>query len=135
MDPDQLASSSLFSKENIFRFSSSRVTMTLIRQQAKKLINQNIKMELIVQKNLCNTATLNKTKKLVFKTDYHLMQVKSITICSKGSILPCFRPSLSYQLSLRPIFCVFLSGCLTQILLYVYKTLQKLTDLDLHCFL
>ena len=36
------------------------------------------------------------------------MQVKSIAECSKGSILQYFRPSLSYHLSLRPLFCLFL---------------------------
>ena len=30
--------------------------------------------------------------------------------CSKGSILQYFRPSLSYHLSLRSLFCLFLSG-------------------------
>ena len=38
--------------------------------------------------------------KLVLKTDYCLMQVKSIAECSKGSILQYFQPSLSYSLSL-----------------------------------
>ena len=47
---------------------------------------------------------------MVFNTDYRLMQVKSIAECSKGSILQYFRPSLSYQLSLRHLFCLFLSG-------------------------
>ena len=40
-----------------------------------------------------------KDRKLVFKTNYRLMQVKSI--------LQCFRPSLSYQLSLRSMYCLF----------------------------
>ena len=57
-------------------------------------------------------------QKLVFKTNYPLMQVKSIAECSKGSILQYFRPSLSYHLSLRDLFCLFLSGCLRQVLLY-----------------
>ena len=34
------------------------------------------------------------------------------------SILQYFRPSLSYHLSLRPMFCLFLSGFLRQALLY-----------------
>ena len=34
------------------------------------------------------------------------------------SILQCFRPSLSYHLSLRPLFFLFLSGRLKQVLLY-----------------
>ena len=40
-----------------------------------------------------------KTKNLVFKTYYSLMQVKSIAECSKGNILQYFLPSLSYHLS------------------------------------
>ena len=46
------------------------------------------------------------------------MQFKSIAECSKGSILQYFRPSLSYHLSLRPLFVCFLSGGLRQVLLY-----------------
>ena len=51
-------------------------------------------------------------------TDYCLMQVKSIAECSMGSILQYFRPSLSYHLSFRPLFCLFLSDRLRQVLLY-----------------
>ena len=35
------------------------------------------------------------------------------------SILQYFQPSLSYRLSLRPLFCLFLSGRLSQVLLYM----------------
>ena len=51
-------------------------------------------------------------------TDYRLMQVKCIAECSKGSILQYFRPSLSYYLSLRFLFCLYLSGRVRQVLLY-----------------
>ena len=47
------------------------------------------------------------------------MQVNSIAECSKGSILQYFRPSLSNHLSLRSLFCLFLSGHFTQVLLIV----------------
>ena len=57
-------------------------------------------------------------QKLVFKANYRLMQVKCIAECSKGSILQYFRPSLSYRLSLRSLFCLFLSGRLRQVLMY-----------------
>ena len=40
--------------------------------------------------------------------------------CSPWSILQYFRPSLSYYLSLRFLFCLFLSGQFTQVLLYIY---------------
>ena len=58
-------------------------------------------------------------QKLIFKTDYRLMQVKSIAECSKGRILQYFRPSLSYYLSLRSLFCLFLSDRLSQVLQYM----------------
>ena len=48
------------------------------------------------------------------------MQVKSTAECSTWSILQYFRPSLSYRLLLRSLFCLFLSGRLTQVLLYTY---------------
>ena len=59
-----------------------------------------------------------KGRKLVFKTDYRFMEVKSIAECSNGNIMQYFRPSLSYHLSLRSLFCLFLSGRFTQVLLY-----------------
>ena len=62
--------------------------------------------------------SLSKRPELVSKTNYGLMQVKSIAECSKGSILQYFPPSLSYHLSLRSLFCLFLSGCLRQVFLY-----------------
>ena len=55
--------------------------------------------------------------KLVFKTNYCLIQIKSIAECSKGSILQYLRPSLSYHLSLSSLICLFLSGRLRQVLL------------------
>ena len=70
-----------------------------------------------------NTSHLKADQKFVFKTDYRLMQVKSIAECS--SILQYFRPLLSYHLSLRPLFCLFLSGRFTQILLYSKTCLKQ----------
>ena len=68
--------------------------------------------------------------KLIFKTNYHLMQDKSIAECSKGSILQYFQPSLSYQLPLISLFCQFLSGGFTQVLLYL-GLLSLLTSLSI----
>ena len=42
---------------------------------------------------ICVKPTLSKRLKMVFKTDYRLMQVKSIAECSKVSILQYFGPS------------------------------------------
>ena len=59
-----------------------------------------------------------KDQKWVLKTNYRLVQVKSIAECSKGGILQYFRPALSYHMALRPLFCPFLSGRLKQVSLY-----------------
>ena len=72
---------------------------------------------------------LQKEKKMVFKTTYHLMQVKSIAECSKGSILQYLRPSLSDHLSLKPLFCLFLSGRFKQVLLYANPSNQLLMSI------
>ena len=64
--------------------------------------------ESLLYSKTCLKQALKKDQKLIFKTDYRLMLVKSIAECSKGSILQCFKPSLSYHLSLRSLFCLFL---------------------------
>ena len=78
-------------------------------------INHNVAYTLYSK--TCVKQSLRKTKNW-----YHLMQVKSIAEYSKGSILQYFRPSLSYHLSLRSLFCLFLSGRFTEVLLYVVKS-------------
>ena len=52
-------------------------------------------------------ATLKKDRKLVFDTNYCLIQARSIAECSKGSILHYFASSLSYHLLLISLFCLF----------------------------
>ena len=94
----------------------------------EEYVNINIKTVLAIglgaviskeNSKTCVKRQLYKRPNLVFKTNYRLMQVKVIAECSKESILQYFRPSLSYHLSLRSLFGLFLSGCFTQVLLYV----------------
>ena len=64
-----------------------------------------------VPNTLCNTlkpVLSGRSKRMVFNTDYGLMQVKSIAECSPWSILQYSRPPLSYHFPLRPWFCRFL---------------------------
>ena len=70
-----------------------------------------------------------KDRKLVFKTNYHLMQVKSIAECSKRSIQQYLRPSFSDHLFLKPLFCLFLSGRFKQVLLYANPSNQLLMSI------
>ena len=75
----------------------------------------------------CLKRPLSKRPKLVLKTNYRLMQVKSIAEwCSKGSILQDFRPSLSYYLPLRTLFCLFLVAVLDR---FYWFTLIRVTGL------
>ena len=69
---------------------------------------------------------------IVFNTEYRFMQIKSIAECN-GSILQYFRPSLRYHLSLRSLFCLFLIGCLRQVLLYGLSVILTLITLDISC--
>ena len=70
--------------------------------------------------------TKTKTNSVIgFQDQLFLMQVKSIAECSKGSILQYFRHLLSYHLSLRSLFRLFLSDCFTQVLLYSIKKYKK----------
>ena len=59
-----------------------------------------------------------KDQKLVFKTKYLLMQ-SEVLQNAQEIILQYFRTTLSYLLSFRPLLCLFLSGHLRQILLYL----------------
>ena len=43
------------------------------------------------------------------------------------SILQFFQPSLNCHLSLRSLFCLFVSGCFTQVLLYIYQSCRYLS--------
>ena len=74
----------------------------------------------------CVKRPLSKRPIIVFKADYRLMQVKSIAECSLWSILQYFRASLIYQLSLRPMFCLFFEWPFTQVLLYTHAHLNLL---------
>ena len=57
------------------------------------------------------------------------MQLKRIAECSKGSILQYFWPSLRCHLSLRPVFCLFMSGRLRHVLLYLVSTIKNQEDI------
>ena len=57
-------------------------------------------------KPVCNIAILKRSK-IGFNINNRIMQVNSIAECPMGSILQYFRPSLSYDLSLKSLFCLF----------------------------
>ena len=73
-----------------------------------------LSLHCIMYTKTCLKRPLKIDKTKIFKTNGSLMKVKSIAECSMGSILQYFWPSLSYHLSLRSVFCQFLSGHFTQ---------------------
>ena len=82
----------------------------------------------------CLKRSLKKDQKLGFKTDYCLMQVKSIAECSKGAFCNTFDLQQVVILSLSPLVCLFMNGCLRQVLLYtnldlapVWRPMPKIT--------
>ena len=59
--------------------------------------------------NTCVKRPLTKRPKIGFQDQLSLNAGHKYCRMLKGSILQYFRPSLSYQLSLRILFCLFLS--------------------------
>ena len=96
-------------------------TIQLIHVTEKYLVSSHVQPMRFWYSRTFVKPPLSKSPKNGFQDEYLLMQVKSIAECSKEIILQYFRPSLSYQLSLTPLFCLFLSDCFTQVLLYLSK--------------
>ena len=72
-------------------------------------------------------AVLSNHSKVKKKTKIGFQDWLSLNAGQKYcSILQYFWPSLSYHLSLRSLFCLFLSGCLRQVLLYIQWTIPSL---------
>ena len=69
---------------------------------------------------------LKKKTKIGFQDRLSLNAGQKYCRMLQESILQYFQPSLSYHLSLRPLFCLFLSGRLRQILLYQYENVLDL---------
>ena len=67
----------------------------------------------------CLKRSLKKKTKNGFQDRLSLNAGQKYCRMLKESILQYFRPSLSYHLSLRHFFCLFLSGRLIQVLLYL----------------
>ena len=98
---------------------SSPIMSTSVPPESGPMLGCNPKIVGVLKYTVkpVSSSHSQKDRKWGIKTNYRLMQVKSIAECTKGSILQYFRPALSYHMALRPLFCVFLSGRLRQVLL------------------
>ena len=79
------------------------------------LINQGIYCS-----KTCLKRALKKKTKIGFQDRLSLNAGQQYCRMHQESILQYVRPSLSYHLSLRPLFCQFLSGRFKRVLLYIY---------------
>ena len=68
----------------------------------------------------CLKRPLKRRPKSVFQDQLLLNAGQKYCSMLQESILQYFRPSLSYHLSVKPLFCLFLSGRFRQVLLNVY---------------
>ena len=82
--------------------------------------------EFSLYSKICVKRSLLKRPKTVFQDQLSLNAgQKYCRMLPPWSILQYFRPSLSYHLSLRPLFSLFLSGRFTQVLLNVKTMIQN----------
>ena len=99
----------------IFSLSSGEDQIEKLQELERLLAQaQHDKMR-ILEDQVCKTCVrqpLSKRPKIGFQDQLWLN-------AGQRSILQYFWHSLSYHLSLRSLFCLFLSGCFTQVLLYV----------------
>ena len=123
--------------ESTLRLFVEKIDVTCIGKQKLEILLEQLNAEVIHvsyhwplghYSKTCFKWSFKMTEKLFFKTEYRLMQVKSVAECSKGSILQYFWPSLSYYLSLRSLFCLFLSGCLRDRCHMYWKTEARNTS-------
>ena len=89
------------SNKNLILLHSDRPNCIVLASLSAIGFKNNFAYAVYKYSKTCVKRPLSRRPEMVFKTDYHLMQVKSIAECSKGSILQYFRPSLMYQLSFK----------------------------------
>ena len=80
-------------------------------------------MPILAYSKTCVKRTLSKRPRIGFQDQLWLNAGQKKM---QRSILQYFRPALSYHLSSRSLFCLFLRGHFTQVLLYVFcKTISE----------
>ena len=96
------------------------IAVDLGRKATKQTNKQNIEVNPISTTKYSKTCVkqpLSKRQKIGFQDRLSLNAGQKYCRMLQESILQYFWPSLSYHLALRSLFCLFLSGCFTQVLL------------------
>ena len=79
----------------------------------------NLLMLIYKYSKTCLKPSLTKRPNIDFQDRLSLNTGQKYCRMLQESIQQYFRPSLSYHLSLRPLFCLFMGGRLRQVLLYL----------------
>ena len=79
----------------------------------------------------CLKRPLQKRPNIVFEDRFLLNAGQKYCTMFQESILQRFPTSLSYHLSLRPLFCIFSSGRFRPVLLYLFNRHSQLYSLFL----
>ena len=94
--------------------------------------NNNTISLLITYSKTCLKPSLKKRPHIGFQDRLLLNAGQKYCRMLQESILQYFRPSLSYHLSLTPLFCLFLSGHFRQDLLYT-EMFRFILKMKLRC--
>ena len=78
-----------------------------------------VKIDKIYEGRVKPVLSSHSKKEIGFQDRLSLNSGQKYCRMLQESALQYFRPSLSYHLLLRPLFCLFLSGRFTQVLLYL----------------
>ena len=101
-----------------------------MRQKNDPLFEQGVSL-FISKSKTCLTRPLKKKTNIGFQDRFSLNADRKYCRMLQESILQNFRPSLNYLLSLRLLFCLFLSGRLRQVLLYMYTVFSAVMMIHL----
>ena len=96
-----------------------RCDKTVHRHAFWRQLTDIIEDSLATYSKTCPKRPLKKKTKIGFQDRLSFNAGQKYCRMLQESILQYFRPSLSYHLSLRPLFCLFISGRLRQVLLYI----------------
>ena len=84
-------------------------------------------IQILLYSTTCLKQPLKKRTNIGFQERFSLNAGQKYCRMLQESILQYFRPSLSYHLSLIPLSCLFVRGCLRQVSLYFSR--NRLTEL------
>ena len=104
----------------ILRLNILQTVATSFSKTYRQIERETVKDHITTYSKTCLKWPLSKRPKIGFQDQLSLNAGQKYCRMLQGEILQYFRPSLSYHLSLRYMFCLFLSDRFRQVLLYIH---------------